>query len=207
MLVMVACIVINILGQSAHNCAAPLWFNSMKDVQNLDAFVVFLIASMWYAPLFFVTVLMARAAYGEQPFGFLGKYTLDQHKIIFLTGICDALNGILVIMASPAKRTPPIVASLIGATTLLPMIVIKHWYFKVRGVRPYKDPQFVLMLVCYLCAAYTLIYPSLVRSYSSSSDAQTSQVWWLVFFVGAIFGQFYNMQQVSAFRVLGFRLY
>lgn len=196
-------VVVVVLGQSAENLSAPLWNRALKveapEACN-DSFVMFLVMITWYPIMFFVTAVLANSMYRGSPFFFLTKYSFRQHVRIALTGAVDALNGALVIPASPAERTPPIVAALIGCTMLLPMAIIKHAYFKVDGVKVYCQPQFALATFLYLCTAYTIVYPVATRN----DDAASVQLgWWIVFAIGMVFGNFYNLQQEAFFKSEG----
>ena len=202
-----------IVGQATQNIASPLWFDAVnatdyatnstggldgKETSWLDCadpFIMFEIMCLWYFPLFFVTAAVANVASGRHPFSFMWAYSLRQHLIIATTGLSDGLNGALVITACPSERTPAIIASLIGNLGLLPLVAIKHFYFRVRDCSVYCRPRFLVAALLYLLASYTLVYPELQRAHGDYSQYW----WWIVFFVGSVFGGFYNMQQVCFF--------
>jgi hypothetical protein len=167
-----------IVGQATQNVSAPLWYGRLDHtnwtshpsknhsgqhdvVSNrggcADAYVMYLIMIIWYPVLFFFTAIGFNLKAGKKPFSFLWRWnTWGEHWTIIKTGLCDALNGALVIPASPSSRTPPVVASLISATTLLPLILIKHYYFGIRNAREhYFSANFAVVMVLYVCAAYT----------------------------------------------------
>ena len=211
-------VLIVVVGQATQNTASPLWFhavnatdfpavnvtehalNSNGGLQDIgaawrdcaDPFIMFEIMCLWYFPLFFVTATVVNLASGHHPFSFLWAYSARQHRRIATTGLSDSLNGALVITACPSKRTPAIIASLIGNLGLLPLIVIKHFYFRVQDFSVYRRPRFLVAVLLYLAASYTLVYPELQRAHGDSSQYW----WWIVFFIGSVFGGFYNMQQV-----------
>ena len=194
--ILAAAVILSIAGQSMQNLSAPLWHSALPTEACTDAFVMYLVMITWYPIMFFVTSVVIRLAKRQSPLGFVFRFSLRQHGQIILTGLSDALNGALVIPASPSERTPAIVAALIGNTTLLPMIVIKHFFFRVRSLSVYRHRLFSTTILLYLAATYTLVYPVI----HNGAEANAKVLWWLVFFFGAIFGNFYNMQQEKSFK-------
>eukprot|EP00301_Raphidiophrys_heterophryoidea_P000441 c10220_g1_i1.p1 GENE.c10220_g1_i1~~c10220_g1_i1.p1 ORF type:complete len:368 (+),score=95.21 c10220_g1_i1:151-1254(+) len=193
-IILCCAVVAVIIGQTSENLSAPLWINRLGKCG--DPFVTFLITNVWYFPMFFLSSLVFAAWEGQGAFSYLRGYSKQQHLAIFLTGMVDALNGALVIPASPSSRTPAIVASLIGCTTLLPMIIIKHFYFAVPSTSLYKQAYFVIVVVLYLCSSYTIVYPV----FRNSSEINTQVEWWFIFFIGTILGNLYNLQQEKFFK-------
>ncbi len=187
-----------VLGQATQNLSVPLWINRLPEDSCVDAFVLFLIMILWYPVMFFITSVIVNLWKREAPLQFIIKYTRQDHWAIFKTGFFDALNGALVIPASPTDRTPAVVAALIGSTTLLPLILIKHYYLGLpaSSTRHYKSREFMLVLVLYFASAYTLVYPTLHHNDTIGPNVY----WWLVFFVGSCCGQFYNVQQEKSFK-------
>lgn len=192
-----------VAGQVAQGLSIPLWYLRLPTDSCIDIFVTFLIMIVWYPLMFFVTAVVAHAAQGRSPLAFLTKYDRSDHWLILKTGLCDALNGALVIPASPSVRTPPVVGALIGCTTLLPLIVIKHVYLGVSLSSSwvhYKSGTFLLVLLLYSAAAYTIVYPTVLHNehighqvclYYNYIDIYITNIplmylmqvrWWLIFF-------------------------
>eukprot|EP00798_Chlamydomonas_sp_ICE-L_P031638 gene31638-6833_t len=197
MLFIAVCIVGAILGQALQNLSLPMWFASMdpKLFPHRDAFMMLMVIAMWYPPMFFVSACVARLRAGRPVLGFIHKFSTEQQITLSLTGLSNVLAGVFIITSSPSDRTPAIIASLIATTTMLPMIVIKHFYFEVSGVKLYKERMFGIMLTTYLCASYTIIYPLLGKEEGLGGSTQVW--WWIAYFIGAIFANFYNIQQVE----------
>lgn len=191
------CLGLMIAGQVTQNISAPLWHDRLPKDTCRDAFVMYLIMISWYPVMFFVTNICINIISKKgNIFGFLTKYSRSEHWQIFNTGLCDALNGALVIPASPTSRTPAVVAALIGSTTLLPMIRIKHFYFGVKTTKPYNTINFFLVICLYTVSAYTIVYPAAMQP----EENKHQLYWWLIFFIGSVFGQFYNVQQELTFK-------
>lgn len=160
-------IAVLVAGQVAQGLSIPLWYMRLPADSCIDIFVTFLVMIVWYPVMFFVTAVVAHAAQGRAPLAFLSKYDVSDHVLIVKTGLCDALNGALVIPASPSTRVPPVVGALIGCTTLLPLIVIKHVYLGVSLSASwvhYKSGKFLLVLLLYGAAAYTIVYPTVLHN-------------------------------------------
>eukprot|EP00035_Acanthoeca_spectabilis_P028317 m.470077 g.470077 ORF g.470077 m.470077 type:complete len:372 (-) comp29386_c0_seq1:62-1177(-) len=200
-LALYGCVLLMICGQAAQNVSAPLWAGRLARGPDdcPDAFVMFLIMILWYPVLFAFASLVGELVEQRPLFSFLSRFKLADHRIILLTGLCDALNGALVIPASPTERTPAVVAALIMSTTLLPTIVLKHFYFGVQTTRHYCTTKFATIVVVYSCAAYTVVYTPVEREKQLGEQVH----WWLIFFVGSILGQFYNVQQELSFKQWG----
>eukprot|EP00056_Hartaetosiga_gracilis_P021056 m.22542 g.22542 ORF g.22542 m.22542 type:complete len:421 (-) comp8861_c0_seq1:90-1352(-) len=196
----VIAVLVLVVTQSMQNLSFPLWINRLPKDSCVSPFVNFLLCCMVFVFFFFLTSIGVNVARRNHPFAFLWKYSGKQHLSIFATGLFDALNGALVLPSSPSDRTPPLVTALIGSTTLLPLIIVKHFYLLGWGkgkLKHYNTPSFAMVIILYLSAAYTIVYPI------AKQDAHVGDnvYWWVIFFVGACFGQFYNVQQEKFFKV------
>ncbi len=183
-----------LFSQSGVTVTLPLWLNRLGHCG--DPFVAFLITTWVYPVLFFISAVVMWSRYRDSAFGFLQKYSVEEHRQIMFTGLIDALNGALVLPASQPSRTPPIIASLISNLMLLPMIIIKHYHFGLRGIQAYKTKSFVSTVILYFGAAYTIVYVPAHNSERINTDVY----WWLVYFVGCVFGFYYNLQQEIFFK-------
>ena len=126
-----------ISGQVGQNVTLPLWAsaatascqeghaNSSNDTRNgtgdglsMDPFFVLSFASLSFVVIFGVLTLGSAA---------LGAVTTDDLRFpqwqLFLIGLFDALNGVLVVYSSPSSRTAPFLQAILG-NFLIPLTII-----------------------------------------------------------------------------------
>ena len=121
-----------ISGQVGQNVTLPLWAsaatascqhegsNSSNSTASLsmDPFFVLSSASFSFVVIFGALTLVSAA---------LGAVTLDDLRFpqwqLFLIGLFDALNGVLIVYSSPSSRTAPFLQAILG-NFLIPLTII-----------------------------------------------------------------------------------
>jgi hypothetical protein len=85
------------------------------------------------------------------------------------------------------------------------MVFVKHYYMRWNGVIGYDDfkdywtPNLYQCFIYTILSTYLMMYPTIV----SNSGINLKIYWWAIFFVGMIFGSFYNVQQERFFKKHG----
>jgi hypothetical protein len=198
---------LNVLGQTLENVSIPLWIGSIPACS--DPFVVFQITTLWYVTMFFLTSTIA-IWYQKGRFitwADFNIYDLNDHIWIFSVGFFDALNGALVVPASPAERTPPVITALLSSLSLAFMVPIKYkyldWYASEEEKKEfhYKAPNtqsenFYLCVLFSVLTVYMVLYPKIAQGDGINAEVY----WWLIFWIGMIAGSFYNVQQGRFFK-------
>ena len=111
-----------VTGQVGLNVSLPLWVDSTNGNTSgptVDSYFVLSFASLSFVIIFGLGTLLIRI---------FSPHTLGEterkfpHRLLFLIGLCDALNGILVVFASKGSRTPPYLQAILG-NFLIPLTV------------------------------------------------------------------------------------
>lgn len=112
-----------VAGQVGQNVSLPLWVDSTNgniSGPTVDTYFVLSFASLSFVIIFGLGTLIIRIfSPGE-----LGETEKRfPHRLLFLVGLCDALNGLLVVFASKGSRTPPYLQAILG-NFLIPLTVL-----------------------------------------------------------------------------------
>ena len=111
--------VIAVAGQVGQNVTLPLWIDSTNSISSnstgyiptVDSYFVVSFASLLFVIIFGVGSLVIIALkpnlIGETERKF-------PKKLLAQVGICDGLNGLLVVFASSGKRTAPYLQAILG---------------------------------------------------------------------------------------------
>ena len=102
----------------------PLWIDSLKDEISSAAFVdryfMFSFSSLSFVVIFGLAILFVRIFSPKD----LGETERNfPHWLIFLVGLCTALNGVLAIFGSNREQTPRSLAAILG-TCKIPLIIL-----------------------------------------------------------------------------------
>ncbi|EDO46832.1 predicted protein [Nematostella vectensis] len=158
-----------VAGQVGQNVSLPLWLVATKEFSTpsgnhttlhatdttgeMDAYFVVSFASMCFVVIFGIAILVMRFA---KP-GMIGETErMFPHTILFGVGLCDALNGSLVVFASPPSRTAPYLQAILG-NFIIPLTIVLR-FFVLR-----KKPT-ILKFVCgmlVLLALFICLLPSI----------------------------------------------
>jgi CRT-like, chloroquine-resistance transporter-like len=101
--------ILAVLGQSGENTSLPLWIGTFGPALGGPYFIL-LFASICFTIAFTVLALVHSVFYRcEWP-------VFKEHwKIFVAIGFVDAVNGLLLVYASPMSRTPPLLQALLPA--------------------------------------------------------------------------------------------
>ena len=94
------------MGQVAQNVSLPLWVDSTNENTSgptVDSYFVLSFASLSFVVIFGLGTLLTRI-FSPKDIGETEKRF--PHLLLFLVGLCDTLNGALVVFASKGSRTP-----------------------------------------------------------------------------------------------------
>ena len=119
-----------IVGQVGENVSLILWSNAVssncsvfRDAHtkgDMDSYFILSFASFSFVVIFgfitFVQFVVHRKSISEAELKF------PQWQFI-LIGVCDALNGVLVVFAAPSNRTAPFLQAILG-NIVIPLTII-----------------------------------------------------------------------------------
>ena len=112
-----------VTGQVGQNVSLPLWVDSTNGNTSgptVDSYFVLSFASLSFVIIFGLGTILIRI-FSPQTLGETEKHF--PHLLLFLVGLCDALNGVLVVFASKGSRTPPYLQAILG-NFLIPLTVL-----------------------------------------------------------------------------------
>ena len=114
-----------VVGSVGQNVTLPLWTDSTKENENLsggsvDCYFVLSFASLSFVVIFGLGTLFIRI-FSPQDIGETERRF--PHLLLFLVGLCDALNGALVVFASKGSRTPPYLQAILG-NFMIPLTIL-----------------------------------------------------------------------------------
>ena len=133
-----------VAGQVGQNVSLPLWVDSTNGNTSgptVDTYFVLSFASLSFVVIFGVGTLIIRlvwpGAIGETEKRF-------PHRLMFLVGLFDALNGALVVFASKGSRTPPYLQAILG-NFMIPLTIIFRWVYSILRLTfiRYSELRFV----------------------------------------------------------------
>ena len=112
-----------VAGQVGQNVSLPLWIDSTngnKSGRSVDSYFVLSFASFSFVIIFGLGTLLIKI--------FTPKDLGETEKrfpqlLLFLVGLCDALNGALVVFASKGSRTPPYLQAILG-NFMIPLTIL-----------------------------------------------------------------------------------
>ncbi|KNC54765.1 uncharacterized protein AMSG_01616 [Thecamonas trahens ATCC 50062] len=195
----VICVIGAVLGGVTQNVALPLWLVALDDSSaGANPYFVLTFASAAYVVIFGLVVAYLKLftnALGEVEARF-------PHKFLALIGACDALNGILVVFASPPQRTAPFLQALLG-NAIIPFTFAGS-YLLLHRKTTWKHVACAALCVLGLLIALTPTIFNLddvAERYSSSSSAR--YVWPMVFMVGFLPAALMNIYEEKVLKTIG----
>ena len=112
-----------ITGQIGQAVSLPLWIDSTngnKSGRSVDSYFVLSFASLSFVIIFGLGTLFIRI-FSPKDIGETEKRF--PHRLLFLVGLCDALNGALVVFTSSGSRTPPYLQAILG-NFMIPLTIL-----------------------------------------------------------------------------------
>lgn len=127
--------VFNVISNVLMNVTLPVYAGTMETVGS-DIFVLLFITCCIITVVFTLLTLFVR--YSKIDSSATLRPT-SSYKILFMMGLFTAMNGILVVYASPPDRTPPYLqgilqSSVIPFTVLLRLVILRKGISKVRTI-------------------------------------------------------------------------
>ena len=120
-------------GQIGVYVSLPLWIDSSNkgssnftshsnttvSQQTVDSYFVLTFSCLSFVVIYGFSLVLTKIFYPYK----IGATERDfPHLLLFLIGMCDALNGVLVVFASSGKRTAPYLQAILGNMSI-PMIL------------------------------------------------------------------------------------
>lgn len=182
----------NVAGQAAENISVIFWVGDlMKYGAGGPYFILFVLCAFF--PVFFGICLLIATWRNRKSVGW-SPFILDRrlHRLMFIIGFYNAINGFLILYASPAQRTPPIVQGILGNSGLLVSAIGSKFILK-KG-NNYFRPLPILSGIFILGAILLSIAPDFAHGHTKFSGTKT--VWWSICFgLGFVPGVLYNTYQ------------
>nr|XP_022326332.1 uncharacterized protein LOC111126172 isoform X4 [Crassostrea virginica] len=153
---------LNVVSNVAMNVSLPVFAGTMNEIGG-DTFVLLLNSCVVIGVLFVLTTLLA-------------KHTIDSSiefkpastwKMIFAMGLFTALNGILVVFASPPDRTPGYLQGILSTTTI-PYTIICRLIFLRKGISVVRT-----LCTCLVMAGLFLTIEPQIFGINSDDDSNT----------------------------------
>ena len=111
-----------VAGQFGQNVSLPLWIHSTNDTNNsaltVESYFVLSFASVSFVVIFGLGILFIRV-FSPRDLGVTERSF--SHVLLFLIGLCNALNGVLTVFAS--SRTPLYLQAILG-TFMIPSTML-----------------------------------------------------------------------------------
>ncbi|KAL9954561.1 hypothetical protein ACROYT_G042117 [Oculina patagonica] len=177
-----------VAGQVGQNVSLPLWIDSTNGNRlgrSVDSYFVLSFASLSFVVIFGLGTLFLRIFspkdIGETEKGF-------PHLLLFLVGLCDALNGALVVFASKGSRTPPYLQAILG-NFMIPLTIL----FRLLIVR--KKPTLVKLLcgVAVVVGLFICLIPTIFPSVDPKAEKAKNEahgvsrvMWPIIFMLGFV---------------------
>ena len=114
-----------LVGEVGHKVTLPMWLDHAANgtnctVSSTDNYFVLSFSSIVFVFIFGLGTLFIRVFSPKD----IGKAEKNfPHRLLFLVGLSDALNGTLVVFAANGTRTPPYLQAILG-NFLIPLTVV-----------------------------------------------------------------------------------
>ena len=112
-----------VTGYVGQHVSMPLWVDSTNGNTSgptVDSYFVLSFACLSFVIIFGLGRLLIRI-FSPHTLGETEKHF--PHLLLFLVGLCNALNGLLVVFASKGTRTPPYLQAILG-NFVIPLTVL-----------------------------------------------------------------------------------
>eukprot|EP00696_Hemimastix_kukwesjijk_P005681 gnl/Hemi2/17159_TR5709_c0_g1_i1.p1 gnl/Hemi2/17159_TR5709_c0_g1~~gnl/Hemi2/17159_TR5709_c0_g1_i1.p1 ORF type:complete len:417 (-),score=128.75 gnl/Hemi2/17159_TR5709_c0_g1_i1:105-1295(-) len=168
----------------AQNVGLPIFISTLGDVN--DAFFVLFFCALSFVILFFSTLAFLHATTNEITY----DRTNFPHLKLFMVGFFNALNGILIVYASPPQRTSPALQAILP-NALVPFTV---FFSKVILKKVYSTKSLIGA-----CVVGLGIIISLIPVFTNMDGLGSSVIWPLIFTFGVVPGAAMNVLEEAAF--------
>lgn len=188
-------LILFVLGYTAQNIFAVFWTGS-----SLSPFGILLVNAAFY-PLVFGLCLLVHARRLQdwsvlKPVSWHYGSSLSTFLLLLSLGTFNALNGVLIIYASPGSKTPPLMQAILQSTGLL--FAVPFSKLLLGDMRHYSHWKPILSGLLVLGAVAVSVLPTALSDggFAGGGGVQgNSLIWWcLIYFLG--------MAPAAAFNVL-----
>ena len=175
------------LGQSI---SLPLWGSTFAAHSSGSPLFILLFASLFFVISFGIWVIVIRRDLTQ----FDLKFPLLP---LALVGLCDALNGLLVVFASPPDRCPPLYQSILTSAAIPITIVLRFVLLRQKETRIQTLASIGVTAGLLVCLLPTMIGGSAAESdrHGGSSSGVGKVLWPLCFMAGVVPGALMNVVQ------------
>ena len=194
-------VALNIVSSILQFLTTPLWIAEINPI-FADPFVVYQVASFMFFVFFAVTVVVLCFTNGNNLFAFIRKVTPRGLLLLLLSGVSNTLNGILVVIASPVDRTPPVISSTVPNVIFVLMIAIIWFLHRFRFLPEpiIRGRDFLTLEFGLFASLYVLCIYSLVSATNEQAVLGGQVFWWFLFVLGILFGYLSNQFQEIFFK-------
>jgi hypothetical protein len=188
------CIVI-VLANCGQNISIPIWLDAFGPHFGGPYFVV-VFASLCFTIIFTISYLLMRfVLWPDIRSAVPYAPSFREHwRTLVLIGLLDAVNGFLVVYASPPNRTPPIIQPMLGNTAILWSIIFSKLH--IDRQKSYLNCWVVAAIFCILASMPLIIVPQFLNG--GNFGSLSGIAWIIVFVIGVGFGSWYNVLQQKA---------
>ncbi|XP_061188243.1 uncharacterized protein LOC133196351 [Saccostrea echinata] len=156
--------ILNVFSNVTMNVSLPVFAGTMDEIGG-DAFVLLLNTCFVIGVLFVLTNLFAKCVIDKST-----TFRMTSSiKIIFALGLFTALNGILVVFASPPNRTPGYLQGILSTTTI-PFTIICRLIFLRKGISVIRA-----LCTCLVMAGLFITAEPQIFGINSADDSNTAE--------------------------------
>lgn len=175
-----------ISGNAGQLIVLNLWVAHMGDIPPPQTPLSILTISSSTMAVFFISAILIRAAFSWNSISFRFLFTVKGLVLSVIIGMCNALNGVLLVYATPA--TSEILQALLLCTQV---------FWTLAGAKLLlRDPRSILnflVIGSFLCVAGGIVLGA-SPTFDQSSPTTSSTKWWtLIFAASMIPGALYNV--------------
>lgn len=192
-----------VAGQVGQNVSLPLWVDSTNGNTSgptVDAYFVLSFASLSFVVIFGIGTLIIRlvwpGAIGETERRF-------PHRLMFLVGLFDALNGALVVFASKGSRTPPYLQAILG-NFMIPLTIIFRFLILKKKPTLLKlccgIVVVISLFVCLIPRIFPIIDPR-ARKVKNETDSISRVMWPIIFMLGFLPATIMNVLEEKGLKM------
>ncbi|KAL9954562.1 hypothetical protein ACROYT_G042118 [Oculina patagonica] len=191
---------ITVAGQIGQNVSLPLWIHSINDKNStaptVDSYFVLSFASLSFVVIFGLGTLFLHV-FSPRDIGQTER--TFPHLLLFLVGLCNALNGVLTVFASNSSRTPLYLQAILG-TLMIPLTIL----FRRLILRKKPTLKKLLCAVTVTVAPIVCLIPKFVPKLDLKHGKQESgvhSVWPLVFTISFVMAAIMNVLEEKGVKM------
>jgi len=182
--------VIVLVGEVGHKVTLPMWLDHANATDctesSLDNYFVLSFSSLVFVFIFGLGTLFIRVFSPKD----IGETERNfPHRLFFLVGLSDAINGVLVVFAAKGTRTPPYLQAILG-NFLIPLTVLFRLIILRRKPTLLKLLcSFAVIIGLFICIIPT-VFPEIDSKISDETtieiDSFSRVVWPIIFMLGSV---------------------